>query len=112
MEVVTPNTVKELVKIPHFSKLNIFTLEDIPESFDIQTFYEYIKGNKKTEISLGFDNEYSDDYLVLLQTIVYEIHATENPNPIVHPFTMTQSTKKCEGTIFASRALFLKKSDS
>uniref|UniRef100_A0A914PK92 Uncharacterized protein n=1 Tax=Panagrolaimus davidi TaxID=227884 RepID=A0A914PK92_9BILA len=78
MEVVTPDTVKKLVKIPHFSKLNRFTLELIPENFDIQTFYEYIKGNKKTKICLLFDNEYSDDYLVLLQTIVYEIHATEN----------------------------------
>uniref|UniRef100_A0AC35G835 Uncharacterized protein n=1 Tax=Panagrolaimus sp. PS1159 TaxID=55785 RepID=A0AC35G835_9BILA len=78
MEVVTPDSVKELVKIPHFSKLNRFTLEDIPESFDIQTYYEYIKGNKKTKICLGFDNEYSDEYLALLQTIVYEIGATEN----------------------------------
>uniref|UniRef100_A0A914PBM5 Uncharacterized protein n=1 Tax=Panagrolaimus davidi TaxID=227884 RepID=A0A914PBM5_9BILA len=78
MEVVTIDTVNELVKIPHFKELNRFVLEGIPESFDIQTFYEYIKGNKKTKICLGFDDEYSDDYLVLLQTIVYEIRSTEN----------------------------------
>uniref|UniRef100_A0AC34FKB6 Uncharacterized protein n=1 Tax=Panagrolaimus sp. ES5 TaxID=591445 RepID=A0AC34FKB6_9BILA len=40
---ITANTVKELCKLPHFTKLIKFELRPITEIFDIDTFYKYFK---------------------------------------------------------------------
>uniref|UniRef100_A0A914PY56 Uncharacterized protein n=1 Tax=Panagrolaimus davidi TaxID=227884 RepID=A0A914PY56_9BILA len=41
--IITSKTVKELLQIPHFSIINYLKLSEIPEDFDIDRFYEYIK---------------------------------------------------------------------
>uniref|UniRef100_A0A914QGE4 DUF38 domain-containing protein n=1 Tax=Panagrolaimus davidi TaxID=227884 RepID=A0A914QGE4_9BILA len=40
---ITKNTMKELLKIPHFSKIDKICFYDITEDFDIETFYTYFK---------------------------------------------------------------------
>uniref|UniRef100_A0A914PMA0 Uncharacterized protein n=1 Tax=Panagrolaimus davidi TaxID=227884 RepID=A0A914PMA0_9BILA len=40
---ITTNTVKELLKIPHISKITDIFLWDLPEQFDLETFYIYFK---------------------------------------------------------------------
>lgn len=40
---VTSDTAKKLLEIPHFSNLDYFRFEDIPEVFEIETFFSYIK---------------------------------------------------------------------
>uniref|UniRef100_A0A914NZZ0 Uncharacterized protein n=1 Tax=Panagrolaimus davidi TaxID=227884 RepID=A0A914NZZ0_9BILA len=75
---VTTNTVKELLKIPHFSNLDYFQMIFIPESFDIETFYDYIKENKKTKIYLLFSPDISEAYKTRLQTIVSKILGTQS----------------------------------
>uniref|UniRef100_A0A914P6W2 Uncharacterized protein n=1 Tax=Panagrolaimus davidi TaxID=227884 RepID=A0A914P6W2_9BILA len=74
---ITTNTVKELLKISHFSNLDYFRMVFIPVSFDIETFYDYIKGNKKTRIYLLFSPDISEAYKTRLQTIVNEILQTQ-----------------------------------
>uniref|UniRef100_A0A914P6Y5 Uncharacterized protein n=1 Tax=Panagrolaimus davidi TaxID=227884 RepID=A0A914P6Y5_9BILA len=63
-KIITSKTVEELIKIPHFSNLDSFFLNyHVPENFDIESFYEnYVKKNKKTKISLVFDNKLSEEY--------------------------------------------------
>uniref|UniRef100_A0AC35G309 Uncharacterized protein n=1 Tax=Panagrolaimus sp. PS1159 TaxID=55785 RepID=A0AC35G309_9BILA len=43
---ITKNTVEELLEIPHFFQIQKCTLMNIPEVFDIDTFYIYLKKNK------------------------------------------------------------------
>uniref|UniRef100_A0AC35FYR5 Uncharacterized protein n=1 Tax=Panagrolaimus sp. PS1159 TaxID=55785 RepID=A0AC35FYR5_9BILA len=42
-DVIASKTVKELLRMPHFSIINYFKLSEIPEDFDIESFYGYIK---------------------------------------------------------------------
>uniref|UniRef100_A0A914QCK9 BTB domain-containing protein n=1 Tax=Panagrolaimus davidi TaxID=227884 RepID=A0A914QCK9_9BILA len=44
--IITSKTVKELLRMPHFSIIRHFNLSEIPEDFDIESFYGYIKGIK------------------------------------------------------------------
>uniref|UniRef100_A0A914PBP8 Uncharacterized protein n=1 Tax=Panagrolaimus davidi TaxID=227884 RepID=A0A914PBP8_9BILA len=77
LNIITTKTVEELLKIPRFLSLDKFEIREIPEIFDIKSFYGYIKKNKKTKIELYFSNQISDEYKIRLQTIVDEILATE-----------------------------------
>uniref|UniRef100_A0AC34FQN9 Uncharacterized protein n=1 Tax=Panagrolaimus sp. ES5 TaxID=591445 RepID=A0AC34FQN9_9BILA len=78
--IITPNTVHELLKIPHFFNLTHFFFYHLPEVFDIETFYAYIKKNKKTGIYLHFTDEISEDFKNRLRVIVKEIVQTKNHN--------------------------------
>uniref|UniRef100_A0A914Q1V7 Uncharacterized protein n=1 Tax=Panagrolaimus davidi TaxID=227884 RepID=A0A914Q1V7_9BILA len=73
----TSRTFNELLKIPHFSKLQFMNLENIPESFDIETFYVYMKENKTTKFYLLFDKSISAPYKIRLETINDEIRSTK-----------------------------------
>uniref|UniRef100_A0A914PUZ5 DUF38 domain-containing protein n=1 Tax=Panagrolaimus davidi TaxID=227884 RepID=A0A914PUZ5_9BILA len=75
---ITSNTVKELLKIPHFSKITEVVLWEIPEKFDLETFYIYFKKNKHTNFRLHFADSLSEAYKILLEAIVDEIIAAEN----------------------------------
>uniref|UniRef100_A0AC35FH75 Uncharacterized protein n=1 Tax=Panagrolaimus sp. PS1159 TaxID=55785 RepID=A0AC35FH75_9BILA len=76
---ITSNTVKELLKIRHISKISQMKLDGIPEKFDLETFYMYFKKNKHTEFRIGFrDDAISEAYKIRIETIVDEIIATEN----------------------------------
>uniref|UniRef100_A0AC35GA60 Uncharacterized protein n=1 Tax=Panagrolaimus sp. PS1159 TaxID=55785 RepID=A0AC35GA60_9BILA len=75
---ITSKTVQEMIKLSHFSTLIYFSLSKVPEIFDMESFYVYIKRNEKTKICLSFDNLVSEDYKNRLQAIINEIVETEN----------------------------------
>uniref|UniRef100_A0A914QPW3 Uncharacterized protein n=1 Tax=Panagrolaimus davidi TaxID=227884 RepID=A0A914QPW3_9BILA len=74
---ITSQTFTELMKIRHFSQLNYLYMDDIPEAFDIEAFYAYMKKNKTTTFNLQFVRSISDAYKSRLEEIVDEILATE-----------------------------------
>uniref|UniRef100_A0A914QFN5 Uncharacterized protein n=1 Tax=Panagrolaimus davidi TaxID=227884 RepID=A0A914QFN5_9BILA len=74
---VTSKTMKELLKIPNFLKIDKFSMLYIPEDFDIETFYNYMKKNKTTKFWLRFENQISEAYKNRIETIVDEIIATK-----------------------------------
>uniref|UniRef100_A0A914P4E3 Uncharacterized protein n=1 Tax=Panagrolaimus davidi TaxID=227884 RepID=A0A914P4E3_9BILA len=75
--VITSKTVEELIKLPHFRKLNFFQLYQIPETFDIGAFFVYIKKNKSTNFHLYFNESISDEYKNRIDTIIDKILATK-----------------------------------
>uniref|UniRef100_A0AC34FGT1 Uncharacterized protein n=1 Tax=Panagrolaimus sp. ES5 TaxID=591445 RepID=A0AC34FGT1_9BILA len=75
---ITFSTFKELLKIPHFATLDLLGLWNIPETFDVETFYTNMNKNKHTKIDLDFRNTISDQYKTRLETIIDEIIDTEN----------------------------------
>uniref|UniRef100_A0A914Q2V4 Uncharacterized protein n=1 Tax=Panagrolaimus davidi TaxID=227884 RepID=A0A914Q2V4_9BILA len=75
---VTGKTFKELIKIPHFMTLDSFMLWIVPEEFDLESFYIYMKKNVRTEVRLKFGLPLSDGYKIRLNSIVDEIIATQN----------------------------------
>uniref|UniRef100_A0AC35G2P6 Uncharacterized protein n=1 Tax=Panagrolaimus sp. PS1159 TaxID=55785 RepID=A0AC35G2P6_9BILA len=83
LSIITTRTVNELLKFPHFFKIEEFELWDIPEQFDIKTFFNFLKKNKITKSSLYFSRLISEAYKILLETIVDEIVETENHNWLI-----------------------------
>uniref|UniRef100_A0AC35GYW5 Uncharacterized protein n=1 Tax=Panagrolaimus sp. PS1159 TaxID=55785 RepID=A0AC35GYW5_9BILA len=77
---VSFKTVKELLKIPHFTKIQIFYLWDIPDTFDIETFYTYMKENEQTKFNLFFCDAISEVYKIRLEEIIDEIIAAKDRN--------------------------------
>uniref|UniRef100_A0A914Z2W4 Uncharacterized protein n=1 Tax=Panagrolaimus superbus TaxID=310955 RepID=A0A914Z2W4_9BILA len=69
---------KELWKNPHLSNYDRFYLKNIPENFEIDCFYTYMKKNKKTRVDLEFSDEVSEEYQIRLEAIIDEIIATKN----------------------------------
>uniref|UniRef100_A0AC34FKW5 Uncharacterized protein n=1 Tax=Panagrolaimus sp. ES5 TaxID=591445 RepID=A0AC34FKW5_9BILA len=85
----TTKTVKELIKLPKFTNLTRFTVLNIPDTFDIDIIYDYIKKNKKAKIQLGFSDQISEEYKNRLKIIKNEIAQTEKENcdfikPCIH----------------------------
>uniref|UniRef100_A0A914PQR3 Uncharacterized protein n=1 Tax=Panagrolaimus davidi TaxID=227884 RepID=A0A914PQR3_9BILA len=78
INIITTKTAEELLKIPHFLSLDEFTIKEINEIFDIESFYGHIKKNKNTKINLYFSDQISEEYKTQLQTIVDQILETEN----------------------------------
>uniref|UniRef100_A0A914PQV0 Uncharacterized protein n=1 Tax=Panagrolaimus davidi TaxID=227884 RepID=A0A914PQV0_9BILA len=74
---ITKNTVKDVLKIPQFSKIDRFELFHIKETFDIETFFTYLKKNKHAKFELGFSFLISEDYDNRIEAIVDEIIETE-----------------------------------
>uniref|UniRef100_A0A914P670 Uncharacterized protein n=1 Tax=Panagrolaimus davidi TaxID=227884 RepID=A0A914P670_9BILA len=72
----TSKTFNELLKIPHFSKLQSMNLNNTPEVFDIKNFCVYMKENKTTKFYLGFDKSVSALYKNRLEKIIDEILST------------------------------------
>uniref|UniRef100_A0AC34G2K4 Uncharacterized protein n=1 Tax=Panagrolaimus sp. ES5 TaxID=591445 RepID=A0AC34G2K4_9BILA len=76
--IITSETVKELLKFQNFGNIDFFDLTDVPEIFDIESFYAHIKKNKNTFIGIAFCDDISQEYKNRLQAIVNEILQTEN----------------------------------
>uniref|UniRef100_A0A914QXC5 Uncharacterized protein n=1 Tax=Panagrolaimus davidi TaxID=227884 RepID=A0A914QXC5_9BILA len=74
---ITSKTMEELLKIPHFPTLRDFSLNRVPELFDIEAFYVHMKKNKTTKFNLSFDESISGDYMKRLLEITDEIIATK-----------------------------------
>uniref|UniRef100_A0AC34FK42 Uncharacterized protein n=1 Tax=Panagrolaimus sp. ES5 TaxID=591445 RepID=A0AC34FK42_9BILA len=75
---VTSNTVKELLKLPNFKKLNKFEISGIKESFDVDTFFAHIKEVKHLKVYLSFNVSISEAFKTRLEIIVDEILDTQN----------------------------------
>uniref|UniRef100_A0A914QPQ8 Uncharacterized protein n=1 Tax=Panagrolaimus davidi TaxID=227884 RepID=A0A914QPQ8_9BILA len=75
---ITSKTMEELLMIPNFSTLRVVTLKNVPEAFDIEAFYVYMKKNKTTRFILNFDESISDEYVKRLNEITDEIIATKD----------------------------------
>uniref|UniRef100_A0A914QDM8 Uncharacterized protein n=1 Tax=Panagrolaimus davidi TaxID=227884 RepID=A0A914QDM8_9BILA len=75
---VTGKTFKELMNIPHFMTLDSLKLFNVPEEFDLECFYIYMKKNERTEVGLEFGIPLSDGYKIRLNLITDEIIATQN----------------------------------
>uniref|UniRef100_A0AC35FQA0 Uncharacterized protein n=1 Tax=Panagrolaimus sp. PS1159 TaxID=55785 RepID=A0AC35FQA0_9BILA len=71
---ITSNTVKELLEIPHFLRLYQFDFIGLPEVFDIDTFFIYLK---YTKFRLGFAGSISEVSKIRLEKIVDEILQTK-----------------------------------
>uniref|UniRef100_A0A914XUK8 Uncharacterized protein n=1 Tax=Panagrolaimus superbus TaxID=310955 RepID=A0A914XUK8_9BILA len=65
--------VAELLKVPHFKKLIHFSVLEIFESFDIEKFFGYLKKNIRTNVVIGFNAPFSEEYKKRLQAVVDEI---------------------------------------
>uniref|UniRef100_A0A914P5B5 Uncharacterized protein n=1 Tax=Panagrolaimus davidi TaxID=227884 RepID=A0A914P5B5_9BILA len=77
---ITKNTFKELLIIPHFSKISNINLHGIPETFDFEKCFAFIKKNKQIEFSFVFSHEVSAACKTRLEAIIDEILQTENHN--------------------------------
>uniref|UniRef100_A0AC34FIE2 Uncharacterized protein n=1 Tax=Panagrolaimus sp. ES5 TaxID=591445 RepID=A0AC34FIE2_9BILA len=77
-EMITSKTFKELLKIPHFATLDFFYLYEIPEVFDIESFYVHLKKNMRTKIILHFCDTMSEEYKIRLEAIIDEIIEAKN----------------------------------
>uniref|UniRef100_A0A914YF60 Uncharacterized protein n=1 Tax=Panagrolaimus superbus TaxID=310955 RepID=A0A914YF60_9BILA len=96
-------TVKELLKIPHFSNLEIFEVLGLSESFDIEMYFSYLKNNKKTTSVVTYNGELSEEYKNKLQAITDEILDAELPkkhylSPLINfngQFRQTELTELC-----------------
>uniref|UniRef100_A0A914QYT9 Uncharacterized protein n=1 Tax=Panagrolaimus davidi TaxID=227884 RepID=A0A914QYT9_9BILA len=73
----TSKTFDEILTIPHFSKLQLFFLKNIPDTFDIETFYAYMKKNNTTKFNLIFDKSISAPYKNRLEEIIDELFSTK-----------------------------------
>uniref|UniRef100_A0AC35FNN1 Uncharacterized protein n=1 Tax=Panagrolaimus sp. PS1159 TaxID=55785 RepID=A0AC35FNN1_9BILA len=78
--IITSKTMKELTKLPNFSKFYHFVLYNLSEVYDIDAFYSYMKKNKHTKLSIDFNPQISDAFKNRLETIVDEILETEQFN--------------------------------
>uniref|UniRef100_A0AC35GGA5 Uncharacterized protein n=1 Tax=Panagrolaimus sp. PS1159 TaxID=55785 RepID=A0AC35GGA5_9BILA len=78
VSMITSNTVKELLIIPHFSKICKIILENIPETFDIETCFAFIKKNKQIKFSFFFHRSISAVYKNCVEAIIDEILQREN----------------------------------
>uniref|UniRef100_A0A914PJX3 Uncharacterized protein n=1 Tax=Panagrolaimus davidi TaxID=227884 RepID=A0A914PJX3_9BILA len=74
---ITSKTMKELLKIPNFLKLDEFYMYHISEDFDLETFYNYMKKNKTTKFWFYFENQISEAYKNRIETIIDEIITTK-----------------------------------
>uniref|UniRef100_A0A914Q2Y0 Uncharacterized protein n=1 Tax=Panagrolaimus davidi TaxID=227884 RepID=A0A914Q2Y0_9BILA len=74
---ITSKTMKELTKLPHFTKLNNLHLFNLSEVFNIDVFCGYMKKNRHTRFYISFDPEISEAFKNRLETIVDEILETK-----------------------------------
>uniref|UniRef100_A0A914P773 Uncharacterized protein n=1 Tax=Panagrolaimus davidi TaxID=227884 RepID=A0A914P773_9BILA len=74
---ISSKTMKELTKLPNFTKLDDLDLYNLSEIFDIDVFYDYMKKNTHTKFYIGFDPQISDAFKNRLETIVDEILETK-----------------------------------
>uniref|UniRef100_A0AC34G318 Uncharacterized protein n=1 Tax=Panagrolaimus sp. ES5 TaxID=591445 RepID=A0AC34G318_9BILA len=79
------NTVKEMIKIPHFKNIGLFSIVGISALFDMKLFFDFLKKNQKTSAWLSYGNQVlPEEYREMLQSIVDEI--LEGPRSYLAPF--------------------------
>uniref|UniRef100_A0A914QXQ4 Uncharacterized protein n=1 Tax=Panagrolaimus davidi TaxID=227884 RepID=A0A914QXQ4_9BILA len=76
--IITAETVNKLLNTPYFFNLDRIELVYIPETFDVDTFYGYIKKNTTTLISIKFCDAISQAYKNSLEETAKEILFTQN----------------------------------
>uniref|UniRef100_A0A914QC85 Uncharacterized protein n=1 Tax=Panagrolaimus davidi TaxID=227884 RepID=A0A914QC85_9BILA len=85
---ITSETMKELIKIEHFSKIDYILFYGLTDTFDIEAFYDYMKKNKHTIFSFRFSRQISVAYKNRLEEIIDEIIETPNHDYEVPRFTV------------------------
>uniref|UniRef100_A0A914PRL1 Uncharacterized protein n=1 Tax=Panagrolaimus davidi TaxID=227884 RepID=A0A914PRL1_9BILA len=75
--IISAKTVKQLLQLPNFSKLDSFKIFNIPDDFDIESFFAFIKTNKHRRIRLEFAETISEAYKARLDAVINEIFETE-----------------------------------
>uniref|UniRef100_A0A914Q5T1 Uncharacterized protein n=1 Tax=Panagrolaimus davidi TaxID=227884 RepID=A0A914Q5T1_9BILA len=78
VENVISKTPEEIFKVIQFPK-TIAQIQNVPESFNIETFFKNLKKNKAF-ISLEFAENCSENFQNQLETIIDEIFGTETFN--------------------------------
>uniref|UniRef100_A0AC34G3Q4 Uncharacterized protein n=1 Tax=Panagrolaimus sp. ES5 TaxID=591445 RepID=A0AC34G3Q4_9BILA len=79
-------TAKELLQLPHFKNLELVVFPALSQSFDIDSFFSYIKKNDTTSFALGFVGDLSVEYKEKLQAITDEILNAELPRAYKPPY--------------------------
>uniref|UniRef100_A0AC35GW92 Uncharacterized protein n=1 Tax=Panagrolaimus sp. PS1159 TaxID=55785 RepID=A0AC35GW92_9BILA len=85
---ITSETMKELIKIKHVPQIDTICFAGLTDTFDIETFYDYMKKNKHTRFYFSFSYRFSNAYLNRLEEIVDEIIETQNHDYKVPCFTV------------------------
>uniref|UniRef100_A0A914RBE2 DUF38 domain-containing protein n=1 Tax=Panagrolaimus davidi TaxID=227884 RepID=A0A914RBE2_9BILA len=90
---ITSETMKELLKIKHFPQIDVIRFDGLDDTFDIETFYDYMKKNKHTRFSFAFSFSYqlSDAYKNRLEEIIDEVIETQHHDYKVPLFTVPHS---------------------
>uniref|UniRef100_A0A914Z3A7 Uncharacterized protein n=1 Tax=Panagrolaimus superbus TaxID=310955 RepID=A0A914Z3A7_9BILA len=84
---ITTTTFKKLLENPHFFKCAEIVMQNLPEKFDIETFFSYAKKNQTTKIFLHFNDSTSEAYKTRLETFIDLVVASQTHNylpPLIH----------------------------
>uniref|UniRef100_A0AC34FLA4 DUF38 domain-containing protein n=1 Tax=Panagrolaimus sp. ES5 TaxID=591445 RepID=A0AC34FLA4_9BILA len=103
------NSVKELLKIPHFTNLKKLELCNISGNFEIETFYySFLKTNKIMDVHLRFLGEISEDYKQKISTIIDEILELASENNFWPPHIRAYIDPKKEDNLEIAHSQYSK----
>uniref|UniRef100_A0AC35EWV9 Uncharacterized protein n=1 Tax=Panagrolaimus sp. PS1159 TaxID=55785 RepID=A0AC35EWV9_9BILA len=76
LDTITSKTFDQIVNLPNFPQVTQFSLENIPEVFDLEAFYVFMKKNKTTKFHLKFADSCSEAYKNRIEAIIDEYLGT------------------------------------
>uniref|UniRef100_A0A914QC17 Uncharacterized protein n=1 Tax=Panagrolaimus davidi TaxID=227884 RepID=A0A914QC17_9BILA len=104
---VTKNTARELLKIPHFFQIQKFLFTGLPEVFDVDAIFAYLKKNKHMKFELHFADSISQTFKTRLEKIVDEIIETETHDykpPLISFDGLAEEKKRKISCLYYSRS--------
>uniref|UniRef100_A0A914PHC9 Uncharacterized protein n=1 Tax=Panagrolaimus davidi TaxID=227884 RepID=A0A914PHC9_9BILA len=91
-------TVQEILKLSHLQNFGEFELFNVPEAFDVQAFFAFIKKSKCIMFQLEFANALSVACQTRLEAVVDEMIEAENldyiPSWIYFPEIDVENARK------------------
>jgi hypothetical protein len=76
---ITSETAKNLNEIPHIREIEHFTLENMPEDFDIECFFTDITNFRNKYFILRFSDSISEAYKIRIDAVIDKILANKIP---------------------------------